>query len=155
MLGIIKKVNIILFSGLPGISSPLLACPDMQGSYNTENNGTQIYLHNNGLQKLNAVIDIPGHPLQAKTAVFVSEEDRNAQPYQALPECTLSIDGFGYLLPHMKGKIFRLHFDSQDYEKVFNTDYILKLSDIPAENIGVNKTASTIPDKALTALNKH
>ena len=151
----IKGTQLIILSVLLGIAPPLLACPDMQGSYGTENGGIHFYLQTNRIKEFKAVIDIADYPLTIRSAVFFSEEDRHAQPYQALPDCTLSIDGFGYLLPHNKGQILRLHFDSQDFEKIFNTSYILKLSDAPSENLGVNKTSLIIPDKILTTLNNH
>lgn len=155
MQNIKKRIQLLTLAILPGLSTPLLACPDMQGSYKTENGGTQFYLQKDSAGALHAVIDISGYPLTTKTATFVSDTDRNAQPYQVLPECTLSIDGFGYILPHEKGSVFRLHFDSQDYEKVFNTEYILTLSDAPSGNLGVNKTTSTLPAKAIAALGEH
>lgn len=154
MLQMMKNTQLLLLTGLLLISQPLLACPDMQGSYETENGGTKLYLQKNSNETWLAAIDIADYPLTTKKAVFVSEKDRNEQPYQALPECTLLIEGFGYLIPHVKGQVYHLHFDSRDFEKVFNNAYILKLSDAPSENIGVNKTASTLPENVLDALKK-
>lgn len=133
---------------------PLISCPNMNGSYETENGGIQIYIQKNDKGALKAAINITGYPLTIKKAYFVSEKNLNAQPYFTLPECTLNIESVGYLLPHVKGQIFRMHFDSQDYEKVFTTDYILRLGHVPSENFGVLKSASTIPDKVLTEMNQ-
>ncbi len=154
-----KAINGIKFTtlltGILGVSLPSFACPDMQGSYLVEQGKTQLYVQKKGTETYQVVLDIPTYPLMMKTATLVSEKDQKANTYQTpLPDCTLKIADFGYLIPYKNGSVYNLHFDSQDFQKVFKTDFVLKLSDTPDGVMGVNKTGSSLPAKAIDAFGK-
>jgi len=154
-----KKVSIIfnttVLTALLGTSLPLLACPDMQGSYKVEEGNTQLYLQKDGIDTYKVLLDIPTYPLMAKTASLITDKDRKTHAYQMpFPDCTLHIKRFGYLMPFTKGTIYYVHFDSQDYEKVINTDYVLTFNNTPNGVTGVYKTGNTLPEKAITKFGK-
>lgn len=130
------------------------ACPNIQGTYRSTINSTQIYLQKQDDQNYRVVLNVRGYPLTIRNAHIVSVEEQQKQSYISLPDCTLDIDNFGKLLPHVKGTPYHVHFDSQDWEKTFNTDFILKIDDTPNGVMGINKTSTDIPQKALDALNK-
>lgn len=146
-------LNILGLACLFSTSFPLFACPDMQGTYKVEQGSTQLYLQKSGDNAYQVVLDIPTYPLMLKKAVFMDKEERVARVYQtALPECTLHIARFGYLIPFQKGSTYNLHFDSQDYQKTFNTDYVLKFNESPNGITGLSKTANSLPEKAIEKL---
>jgi len=128
-------------------------CPDLKGSYQSGINSTRLYLQKQDNENYRVVLDVPGFPLTLKNARIVSQEEQQNQPYTHLPDCTLSIDSFGQLLPHVKGTAYHLHFDSQDWQKTFNTDFVLKTDATPDGLMGINKTTVDLPQKALDALN--
>lgn len=129
-------------------------CPDLKGTYRSTINSTQLYLQKKDSQNYRAVLDVPGYPLMLKDAHIISAEEKRNRSYSRSPDCTLSIDNFGQLLPHVKGTAYRLRFDSQDWQKTFNTDFVLKTDETPDGVMGMNKTATHLPPKALDALNK-
>lgn len=135
------------------ISVTACACPDMQGTYQSDINSTRLYLQKQDSQRYRVVLDVRGYPLTLRKAHIVSKEDQQNQSYTQLPDCTLSIGDFGQLLPHVKGTPYRLRFDSQDWQKTFNTDFVLKTDETPEGVMGMNKTAAGLPQKALDALN--
>jgi len=148
------KISLLL-TGLLGVSLPLFACPDMQGTYKIENAQTQLYLQKLDDDTYKVILDIPTYSLMEKKASPVTDKDRKENTYQMpLPGCTLHIEGFGYLMPFTKGTVYHLHFDSQDYEKTIKTDFVLKLSDSPDGIMGVSKTGSSLPAKAIDAFSK-
>jgi len=145
----------LLLTGILGVSLPLFACPDMQGTYKIENAQTQLYLQKSGADTYKVLLDIPTYSLMEKKASPVTDKDRQENTYQMpLPDCTLHIEGFGYLMPFTKGTVYHLHFDSQDYEKTIKTDFVLKLSDSPDGVMGATKTGSALPAKVIEALGK-
>lgn len=148
-------VNAFVLVSLVGGTAPLFACPDMQGTYKVKNGETQLYLQKTGADTYQVGLDIPTYPLMVKTASPITDKDRKAHFYQMpLPDCTLHIERFGYLMPFTKGTIYHLRFDSQDYEKTINTDFILKLSNTPDGIMGVNKVGRSLPSKFIDALGK-
>lgn len=128
-------------------------CPDLKGSYQSGSNATRLYLQKQGKENYRVVLDVPGFPLTLRNAHIVSREEQRNRPYNRLPDCTLSIDNFGQLLPHVKGTAYYLHFDSQDWQKTFNTDFLLRIDATPNGLMGINKTSVDLPPKALDALN--
>nr|WP_129954642.1 hypothetical protein [Rahnella sp. RFA10(1/100)] len=150
--GIFKTLVLItLLSG----SNPLFACPDMQGTYKVEEGETQLYLQKDGAENYKVLLDIPTYPLMAKTASPITDKDRKESFYQMpLPDCTLHIERLGYLMPFTKGTIYHLHFDSQDYEKAINTDYVLRYNNTPRGIAGMSRTSNSLPDKAIAEFNK-
>ncbi|MGA5656478.1 hypothetical protein [Rahnella contaminans] len=148
-------VNSLVLIALLSGTLPLLACPDMQGTYKVEEGGTQLYLQKDGTENYKVLLDIPTYPLMAKTASPITDKDRKASFYQMpLPDCTLHIERFGYLMPFTKGSIYYLHFDSQDYEKTINTDYVLKYNNTPRGIAGMSRTSTSLPDKAVAEFSK-
>ncbi|MCX8965992.1 sel1 repeat family protein [Erwinia psidii] len=127
-------------------------CPDLKGSYQSDINSTRLYLQKQDNENYRVVLDVHGYPLTLRNAHIVSKEEQQNQLYTRLPDCTLSIDNFGQLLPHVKGTSYRLRFDSQDWQKTFNTDFILKTDETPNGVMGMNKTSTDLPQKALDAL---
>ncbi len=132
-------------------AAPLLACADLQGHYQPEKSQTQLYLKKLNTEHYSVLIDIPGYGLIIKDAAFVSKQQQNDSVDQiGLPECTLEIKQFGYLMPYQKGSVYRLHFDSQDYEKVIKTDFVLKLNKTPEGIMGVNTVSAERPKTAIS-----
>lgn len=147
-------IKIAIITGLLEVSMPLLACPDMQGAYQSDINSTRLYLQKQDTQNYRAVLDVRGYPLTLRNAHIVSAKEQQSQPYTHLPDCTLSIENFGQLLPHIKGTPYHLHFDSQDLQKTFNTDFVLKIDNTPDGVMGMDRYSPSLPEKALDILNK-
>lgn len=147
-----KYLNITIACGLLGLSQVALACPAMDGTYQSEINSTAFYLQKVNESTYSVILDVPGYPLTKRDAHFASDEERKNHPYYGLPECTLNIANFGQLLPHKKGTPFYVHFDSRDFQKTFNTDYVLKIDETPNGLMGMNKSTKSIPDNALKVL---
>lgn len=142
-----------LFSALLFLfSASACACPDMQGTYQSDINSTRLYLQKQDSQHYRVVLDIRSYPLIVKNAHIIGPEERNANAYAPIPECSLSIEQFGKLLPHDKDIPYRLRFDSQDWQKTFNTDFVLKTDETPEGVTGMNKTSTDLPQKAMDAL---
>lgn len=135
-------------------SAALQNCPDLKGTYRSTINSTQLYLQKKDSQNYRVALSVPGYPLTIKDAQIVSSEQSVNSSSSRFPDCTLSIDNFGHLLPHVKGTTYRLRFDSQDWSKTFNTDFVLKTDNTPDGVMGMNKQSSDLPQNALDALNK-
>lgn len=149
------KVNALVLVTLLCGTTPLFACPEMQGTYKIEEGETQLYFQKNGSDTYKVLLDIPTYPLIAKTASPITDKDRKESFYQMpLPDCTLHIQRFGYLMPFTKGTTYHLHFDSQDYEKTINSDYILKYNNTPRGIAGMNRISNSLPDKAIAEFSK-
>lgn len=148
--------KIILLTGLGILSTGYVyaACPNMQGTYQSATNSTKFYLQKQDETHYRVVLDVTRFPLTPRNAQLASKKELQSQPYSALPDCTLNIENFGQLLPHEKGAAYYIHFDSQDFEKTFDTDYIVKIDDTPNGVMGMNKISNDIPAKALDVLNK-
>lgn len=50
--------------------------------------------------------------------------------------------------------MYYIHFDSRDFQKIFDTDYIVKIDESPNGVMGMNKISNDIPVKALDVLKK-
>lgn len=148
------SVKNVFFIALLLVSAIAYACPDMQGTYQSDINSTRLYLQKQDSQNYRAVLDVRGYPLTLRKAHITSPQEQQNQPYTRLPDCTLSIEDFGQLLPHVKGTPYRLHFDSQDLQKTFNTDFVLKTDETPDGVMGMNQASTDLPQKALDALNQ-
>lgn len=130
------------------------ACPNQQGTYQSSINNVKIHLQKQDDTHYQAVLDVPGYPLTVRAAQFASEDERKSHPYYKLPDCTLNIEKLGQLLPHSKGSLFYVHFDSRDFQKKFDTDYVLKIDETPDGLLGMNKVSDTLSTDALDALKK-
>lgn len=149
MNNINKSVLVVLLAS----AFSVFACPDLQGTYESDVNSTKFYI-SQAEAGYKIVLDVPGYPLTLRNAHLASKDERENHPYYRLPECTLDITNFGQLLPHSKGAPFYVHFDSRDFQKTFNTDYVLKIDETPNGLMGMNKTSNEIPAKARETLKK-
>ncbi|WP_367300036.1 hypothetical protein [Hafnia alvei] len=107
-------------------------CPDFSGTYKVEGGKSRFYVEKTTSSTYLFTIETPYDPPITQSA-SVKRSNKEQSTF-----CTLDIDGFGTISPWEKGSIYHITFDSRDFEKVINTDYILKLKNLRPVQYGVD-----------------
>ncbi len=107
-------------------------CPDFSGTYKVEGAKSRFYVEKTTSSAYLFTIETPYDPRITKPASV------NRSNKEQFTFCTLDIDGFGTISPWEKGSIYHITFDSRDFEKIINTDYILKLENRRPVQYGVD-----------------
>jgi len=147
-----KKASILfqtaVMATLLGLAPSLLACPDLQGSYQLA--GTEAYVY---LQKQHndyaVVVKGEDGVLSALPVISIPDEARQKEQ---IPECAVLIKLLGLFMHADKNQSFSVTNQSQEYlnKKKPGTDYVIMvMSGFYSDVIGVNKIASTLPEDVL------